>query len=208
MLNKIHWLNLRKALKSQKKVLKEIREMVTLSSIFDMDSTTRVLLVCTKTMDVNLHRWHSLILWNDLIVFCLYLQGLVWIQIRPSRYQITRHSQQVVFIARRHVQVSRQGAGNQINIKLSFFLIKVCYKIHTLQNNLFTVLVITMEFFLWHHTKLSMILYKLQILLTHDSARVHREVQRSLPVLRRLAKQKLNDQQVQLMSEILDELAE
>ena len=51
---------------------------------------------------------------------CLYLQGLVWIQIRPSRYQITRHSQQVVFIARRHVQVSRQGAGNQINIELCF----------------------------------------------------------------------------------------
>ena len=90
---------------------------------------------------------------------------------------------------------------------------KVCYKFHFLQNNfdlfLFTVLVITMEFFfLCHHTKLSMALYKPQILLTHDSARVHREVQRSLPVLRRLAKQKLNDQQVQLMSEILDELAE
>lgn len=33
-------------------------------------------------------------------------------------------------------------------------------------------------------------------------------MQRSLPVLRRLAKQKLNDQQVLLMSEILDELAE
>jgi len=47
----------------------------------------------------------------------------------------------------------------------------------------------------------------LQILLTQDSARVHREVQRSLPVLRRLAKQKLNDQQVQLTGEILDELA-
>ncbi|XP_053402419.1 inositol 1,4,5-trisphosphate receptor type 1-like isoform X7 [Mercenaria mercenaria] len=47
-----------------------------------------------------------------------------------------------------------------------------------------------------------------QILLSQDSARVHREVQRSLPVLRRLAKQKLNDQQVLLMSEILDELAE
>lgn len=48
----------------------------------------------------------------------------------------------------------------------------------------------------------------LQILLTHDSARVHREVQRSLPVLRRLARQKLNEQQVELMTEILDELAE
>ncbi|WAR13612.1 ITPR1-like protein [Mya arenaria] len=47
-----------------------------------------------------------------------------------------------------------------------------------------------------------------QILLSQDSARVHREVQRSLPVLRRLSKQKLNDQQVLLMSEILDELAE
>ncbi|XP_050396213.1 inositol 1,4,5-trisphosphate receptor type 1 [Patella vulgata] len=46
------------------------------------------------------------------------------------------------------------------------------------------------------------------VLQTHDSARVHREVQRSLPTLRRLARQKLNDQQVQLMSEVLDELAE
>lgn len=153
--------------------------------------------------------WYS---GNDLIVFCLYLQGPVWIQIRPSRYQITRHSQQVVFIARRHVQVSRQGAGNQINIKLSFYdkcVTKLIIYIIISNLFLFTVLVITMDIFiLWHHTKLSMVLYNLQILLTHDSARVHREVQRSLPVLRRLAKQKLNDQQVQLMSEILDELAE
>lgn len=48
---------------------------------------------------------------------------------------------------------------------------------------------------------------KAQILLTQDSAKVHREVQRSLPVLRRLAKQKLSDQQVTLTGEILDELS-
>lgn len=47
-----------------------------------------------------------------------------------------------------------------------------------------------------------------QVLLTNDSARVHREVQRSLPTLRRLARAKLNDQQVALMSEVLDELCE
>jgi hypothetical protein len=46
-----------------------------------------------------------------------------------------------------------------------------------------------------------------QILLTQDSARVHRELQRSLPVLRRLARQKLNDHQILLMGEILDALA-
>ncbi|KAK7114914.1 hypothetical protein V1264_000891 [Littorina saxatilis] len=49
---------------------------------------------------------------------------------------------------------------------------------------------------------------KAQVLLTNDSARVHREVQRSLPTLRRLARAKLNDQQVALMSEVLDELCE
>ncbi|GFS12809.1 inositol 1,4,5-trisphosphate receptor type 1, partial [Elysia marginata] len=47
-----------------------------------------------------------------------------------------------------------------------------------------------------------------QVLLTHDSARVHREVQRSLPTLRRLARSKLNDQQVALITDVLDELCE
>nr|XP_022341733.1 inositol 1,4,5-trisphosphate receptor type 2-like isoform X6 [Crassostrea virginica] len=116
----------KKALKSQKKVLKEIREMVTLSSIFDMDSTTRVLL--------------------DL-----------------SEYKYDR-------------VVTKS--------------LDILNKLYSSQEDMF---------------KLA---DRAQILLTHDSARVHREVQRSLPVLRRLAKQKLNDQQVQLMSEILDELAE
>ncbi|GFO23772.1 inositol 1,4,5-trisphosphate receptor type 3-like isoform x9 [Plakobranchus ocellatus] len=47
-----------------------------------------------------------------------------------------------------------------------------------------------------------------QVLLTNDSARVHREVQRSLPTLRRLARSKLNDQQVALITDVLDELCE
>ncbi|CAL1526674.1 unnamed protein product [Lymnaea stagnalis] len=47
-----------------------------------------------------------------------------------------------------------------------------------------------------------------QVLLTHDSSRVHREVQRSLPTLRRLARSKLNDSQVTLICEVLDELCE
>nr|XP_019924346.2 inositol 1,4,5-trisphosphate receptor type 1 isoform X2 [Crassostrea gigas] len=116
----------KKALKCQKKVLKEIREMVSLSSIFDMDNTTRVLL--------------------DL-----------------SEYKYDR-------------VVTKS--------------LDILNKLYSSQEDMF---------------KLA---DRAQILLTHDSARVHREVQRSLPVLRRLAKQKLNDQQVQLMSEILDELAE
>ncbi|XP_062618413.1 inositol 1,4,5-trisphosphate receptor type 1-like [Saccostrea cucullata] len=116
----------KKALKSQKKVLKEIREMVSMSSIFDMDNTTRVLL--------------------DL-----------------SEYKYDR-------------VVTKS--------------LDILNKLYSSQGDMF---------------KLA---DRAQILLTHDSARVHREVQRSLPVLRRLAKQKLNDQQVQLMSEILDELAE
>ncbi|RUS68559.1 hypothetical protein EGW08_023679, partial [Elysia chlorotica] len=47
-----------------------------------------------------------------------------------------------------------------------------------------------------------------QVLLTNDSARVHREVQRALPTLRRLARSKLNDQQVALITDVLDELCE
>ncbi|XP_078335085.1 inositol 1,4,5-trisphosphate-gated calcium channel ITPR2-like [Crassostrea virginica] len=47
-----------------------------------------------------------------------------------------------------------------------------------------------------------------QILLTQDSARVHREVLKSMPILRRLARAKLDEQQVKLMGDILDDLAE
>ena len=47
-----------------------------------------------------------------------------------------------------------------------------------------------------------------QILLTQDSARVHREVLKNMPILRRLSRAKLDDQQVKLMGNILDDLAE
>ncbi|XP_064599288.1 inositol 1,4,5-trisphosphate receptor type 1-like [Liolophura sinensis] len=47
-----------------------------------------------------------------------------------------------------------------------------------------------------------------QVLMTHDSARVHREVQRTLPVLRRLARSKMSDAQEVLMCDMLTELAE
>ncbi|VDI71716.1 Hypothetical predicted protein [Mytilus galloprovincialis] len=49
---------------------------------------------------------------------------------------------------------------------------------------------------------------KAQILLTQDSSRVHREVLKNMPILRRLARTKLDDQQVKLMCSILDDLAE
>ncbi|XP_071092410.1 inositol 1,4,5-trisphosphate-gated calcium channel ITPR3-like isoform X4 [Haliotis cracherodii] len=49
---------------------------------------------------------------------------------------------------------------------------------------------------------------KAQVLLTQDSARVHREVLKNMPILRRLARAKLDAQQVKLMSDILDDLAE
>ena len=44
----------------------------------------------------------------------------------------------------------------------------------------------------------------LQVLITSDSVRVHREVLKCIPVLRRLTKSKLNDEQVRKMSEILE----
>ncbi|XP_041375499.1 inositol 1,4,5-trisphosphate receptor type 3-like [Gigantopelta aegis] len=49
---------------------------------------------------------------------------------------------------------------------------------------------------------------KAQVLLTQDSSRVHREVLKNMPILRRLARAKLDDQQVKLMGSILDDLAE
>lgn len=48
----------------------------------------------------------------------------------------------------------------------------------------------------------------MQVLLTQDSSRVHREVLKNMPLLRRLARAKLDAQQVKLMSDILDDLAE
>ncbi|KAH9498183.1 hypothetical protein Btru_007903 [Bulinus truncatus] len=50
--------------------------------------------------------------------------------------------------------------------------------------------------------------FKAQILLTQDSARVHREVLKNMPVLRRLARAKLDNEQVKLMGSILDDLAD
>ncbi|XP_060552412.1 inositol 1,4,5-trisphosphate receptor type 2-like [Ruditapes philippinarum] len=47
-----------------------------------------------------------------------------------------------------------------------------------------------------------------QILLTQDSARVHREVLKNMPVLRRLSNAKLDDLQIKMMGSILDDLAE
>lgn len=44
----------------------------------------------------------------------------------------------------------------------------------------------------------------LQVLITPDSVRVHREVLKCIPVLRRLTNAKLNSEQVKTMSEILD----
>ncbi|KAK3085572.1 hypothetical protein FSP39_005468 [Pinctada imbricata] len=114
------------ALKGQKKVLKELREMISSSAIFELERTTQVL------MDLSEYKYDRM---------------------------VTKS-------------------------------LDILNKLYSSQSDMFRLA------------------DRAQILLSHDSARVHREVQRSLPVLRRLAKQKLNDQQVQLMSEILDELAE
>ncbi|KAH3769464.1 hypothetical protein DPMN_170733 [Dreissena polymorpha] len=116
----------KKALKKQKEVLRELKDMFHASAIFDIDHTTSVLL--------------------DL-----------------SNYKYD-------------IMVTKS--------------LDILNKLYSSQSDMFRLAV------------------EAQILLSQDSARVHREVQRSLPVLRRLAKQKLNDQQVLLMSEILDELAE
>ena len=45
-----------------------------------------------------------------------------------------------------------------------------------------------------------------QVLITPDSVRVHREVLKHMPVLRRLTKSKLNEEQARTMSDILDSL--
>ncbi len=46
-----------------------------------------------------------------------------------------------------------------------------------------------------------------QVLITPDSVRVHREVLKFMPVLRRLSRAKLNDDQVKTVSDVIDELA-
>ncbi|KAL4234550.1 hypothetical protein ACF0H5_006191 [Mactra antiquata] len=116
----------KKGIKKQKEVLKELKEMFHASSIFEIESTTTVLL------DLSNYKYDMMIMKS----------------------------------------------------------LDILNKLYSSQSDMFRLAL------------------EAQILLSQDSARVHREVQRSLPVLRRLAKQKLNDQQVLLMSEILDELAE
>ncbi len=46
----------------------------------------------------------------------------------------------------------------------------------------------------------------LQVLITSDSCRVHREVLKFMPILRRLTKAKLNDDQVRTVSDVLEAL--
>ncbi|XP_035825085.1 inositol 1,4,5-trisphosphate receptor type 3 isoform X3 [Aplysia californica] len=116
----------KKALKKQKDVLRELRDMFHSSAILDIDSTTAILL------DLSKYKY------DEMVVKSLDLLN----------------------------------------------------KLYSSQMDVFTLA------------------KKAQVLMTHDSARVHREVQRSLPTLRRLARSKLNDQQVALMTEVLDELCE
>ncbi|XP_041375271.1 inositol 1,4,5-trisphosphate receptor type 1-like [Gigantopelta aegis] len=116
----------KKALRKQKEVLKELREMFNASAIFDLDSTTAILL------DLSNYKYDKMVVKS----------------------------------------------------------LDILNKMYSSQNDMF---------------KLA---NEAQVLLSHDSARVHREVQRSLPTLRRLAHAKLNEQQVQLMCDVLDELAE
>ncbi|KAK0061845.1 inositol 1 4 5-trisphosphate receptor type 2, partial [Biomphalaria pfeifferi] len=116
----------KKALKQQKEVQKELREMFSLSSILDIDSTTLILL------DLSQYKYEQIIVKS----------------------------------------------------------LDLLNKLYSSQMDMFALA------------------KRAQILYTRDSARVHREVQRSLPTLRRLARSKLNDQQVSLINEVLDELCE
>ncbi|XP_059139568.1 inositol 1,4,5-trisphosphate receptor type 1-like isoform X3 [Physella acuta] len=116
----------KKALKKQRDVLKELREMFNNSAILDIDSTTAILI------DLSQYKYEQMVVKS----------------------------------------------------------LDILNKLYSSQMDMFTLA------------------RRAQILLTHDSARVHREVQRSLPTLRRLARSKLNDQQVALICEVLDELCE
>ncbi|CAG2222632.1 unnamed protein product [Mytilus edulis] len=71
-----------------------------------------------------------------------------------------------------------------------------------------TVLIKDQHVQAFHKSSVSKKYNTLQILLTQDSSRVHREVLKNMPILRRLARTKLDDQQVKLMCSILDDLAE
>lgn len=48
----------------------------------------------------------------------------------------------------------------------------------------------------------------MQVLITTDSCHVHREVARTMPILRRYSKAKLNDDQVKTMGTVLDAYTE
>ncbi|XP_055955374.1 inositol 1,4,5-trisphosphate receptor type 1 [Patella vulgata] len=116
----------KKALKKQRQVIKELRDMFNASAIFDVELLTKIL------MDLNQYKYNKLI-------------------------------------------------TKSLNI---------LNKVYSSKTNMF---------------KLST---KAVVLLTQDSARVHREVLKNMPLLRRLARAKLDDQQVKLMGGILDDLAE
>ena len=47
-----------------------------------------------------------------------------------------------------------------------------------------------------------------QVLITTDSCHVHREIARTMPILRRFSKAKLNDDQVKTMGAVLERYTE
>ena len=47
-----------------------------------------------------------------------------------------------------------------------------------------------------------------QVLITTDSCHVHREIARTMPILRRYSKAKLNDDQVKTMGAVVDRYTE
>ncbi|ESO91009.1 hypothetical protein LOTGIDRAFT_163525 [Lottia gigantea] len=116
----------KKALKKQRQIIKELRDMFNSSAIFDVELLTKIL------MDLSQYKYNKMI-------------------------------------------------TKSLNI---------LNKVYSSKTNMF---------------KLST---KAVVLLTQDSARVHREVLKNLPLLRRLARAKLDDQQVKLMCSILDDMAE
>ena len=56
--------------------------------------------------------------------------------------------------------------------------------------------------------KESKLLFRPQVLITTDSCHVHREIARTMPILRRYSKAKLNDDQVKTMGSVLDRYTE
>lgn len=122
----------RKACKKQKEITKELREMFHQSAIFDIETTTVILMVSNyyiSTLKIRRNQFlimyimatnKCLIIWNDFFSVLTFL-GFDQLQIWQDGDKIVGYHEQNVFVAKWYVQILFKNAG-MVSYTIVFFI--------------------------------------------------------------------------------------